>query len=95
MTDSKRLDYLDWLMTRKEFQNSRRPEEPVSSDMHFANHLCAVYARTLTGMIAGSGSGKNVREAIDKCMATLPPNDALTGVEGVRVEGTVMQQTEY
>jgi hypothetical protein len=74
MTDSERLDYLDWLMTRREFQNSRRPEEPVSSDMHFASHLCAIYARTLTGRIAGSGSGKTVREAIDKCMAALPHN---------------------
>lgn len=79
MTDSERLDYLDWLMTRKEFQNSRRPEEPVPSDMHFASHLCAIYARTLTGRIAGSGSGKTVREAIDKCMKTLPPNAEVRG----------------
>lgn len=35
-------------------------------------------------------SGKLV---IDKCVRQTP-NSALTGAEGVRVEGTVMQQTE-
>ena len=74
MTDSERLDYLDWMMTRKEFQNSSRPEEPVGSDMHFSSGMCAIYARTLTGMAVWSGSGKTVREAIDKCMVTMPNN---------------------
>lgn len=38
MTGSEQLDYLDRLMTRKEFQGSGRPEEPASSDMHFASN---------------------------------------------------------
>jgi hypothetical protein len=67
MTDSERLDYLDWLMNRTEFQNIRRPEVPVSSDMHFTNGRCSLYIRTMTGICAGSGSGSTVREAIDRC----------------------------
>lgn len=71
MTDSERLDYLDWLLARKEFQNSRRQEEPVSSDMHFMYGECVLYVRTLTGRVAASGSGGTVRDAIDECMAML------------------------
>lgn len=32
--DTKRLDFLDWLMTRTEFQNRERPNVPVKSDPH-------------------------------------------------------------
>lgn len=79
LTDSERLDFLDWLMTRTEFQNRERPNVPVKSDMHLADWGCSLYARNLTGRVVGTGNGKTVREAIDECAAMLGHNAALTG----------------
>jgi hypothetical protein len=65
--DAARLDWLETLLHRTEYQNSRRPAESVSSDMHFAHGKCNLYVRNLFGnaITGAGGSGDSVRAAID------------------------------
>lgn len=70
--DAARLDYLDTLMARTEYQNSRRPAEPVKSDMHFDAGRCSLYVRNLFADCVVSVSGQSVREAIDAAMEGQP-----------------------
>ncbi|HMZ56322.1 MAG TPA: hypothetical protein PLT48_15820, partial [Nitrospira sp.] len=88
--DTKRLDFLDWLMTRTEFQNRERPNVPVKSDMHLTDWGCALYARNLVGRIVGTGNGKTVREAID-VMRAANDLERATGVGGAVAE-TIQEQ---
>jgi hypothetical protein len=65
--DAARLDFLDSLTRRTQYQNQRRPNESVSSDMHFAVGLdpVSLYLRDLCGNVVKAGRGENVRAAID------------------------------
>ena len=72
MTDTERLNFLDSLMKRTEYQNMRRPSVGVDSDMHINSHgNVALYARDLCGRVVAAGSAENVRDAIDQCAAGL------------------------
>jgi len=66
--DAARLDYLESLLKRTEHQNSRRPNEPVNSDMHFTDRRCSLYLRNMFGHCVTTGSGESVRAAIDAAM---------------------------
>jgi hypothetical protein len=69
MTDSERLNLLETLIERTEYQNERRPKEYVKADMHFGGGFCSIYVRGLTGNLVQFGSGESVREAIDNLSA--------------------------
>lgn len=68
--DAARLDWLETLLHRTEYQNQRRPAESVSSDMHFAHGNCNLYVRNLFGnaTTGAGGGGDSVRAAIDAAM---------------------------
>jgi hypothetical protein len=68
ITDADRLDFLDTLINRTEFQNTRRPKEYVASDMHLGQGWCSLYVRNLFGNIVKSSSQSSVRETIDAVM---------------------------
>lgn len=77
MTDKERLDFLEWLLTRTEFQNARRPDAHVSSDMHFGPGFCNLFVRNLFGdvILGGHGPAPSVRGAIDMVAERMGPND--------------------
>jgi len=68
MTDKERMDFLESLCCRTEFQNGRVGMVPIGSDMHFTRDSASLYMRDLLGNVNFSGSGKTVREAIDAAM---------------------------
>lgn len=70
MTDTERIDFLQSLMTRTEYQNARRPSEPLGADMHFNAHSSvSLYLRDLCGQVSAYGNGTSVRECIDMAAA--------------------------
>jgi hypothetical protein len=64
VTDSERLDWMDALSTRTEYQNKRVPRRHVSSDFHFDYNEANLYIRNQEGRCIACGRG-TVREAID------------------------------
>ena len=62
--DTERMDWLDGLADRTEYQNKRVGHRPVSSDMHFDYGRARLYVRNQEGRVVVSGEG-TVREAID------------------------------
>lgn len=66
LTDTQRLDFLQKLAGRTEFQNSRRPKESVSSDIHVSNGGFSVYIRNLFGNVVIGGSSNDIRAVIDE-----------------------------
>lgn len=76
MTDKERVDFLEWLLTRTEFQNTRAPARTVSSDMHFGPSYCNLFVRDLFGnpVLGGCGSARSVREAIDMVADRMGPD---------------------
>jgi hypothetical protein len=81
MTDKERLDFLEWLLTRTEFQNQRVPARTVSSDMHFGPGHCNLFVRNMFGnpVLGGHGTARSVREAIDTVADRMGPNADLSG----------------
>jgi hypothetical protein len=79
--DKERLDFLQWLMTRTEYQNKKVGARAVDSDMHIGGGWCGLYVRNMFGHPAagGSASARDVREAIDAVAAVLRPNVELSG----------------
>ena len=69
MTDKERVDFLESLCCRTEFQNSRVGMVPIGSDMHFTREAVSLYLRDLLGNAVFGGSGRTVREAIDSAMS--------------------------
>ena len=71
LTDTQRIEHLERLMQRKQFQNNRRPQESVGSDLHMREGRCSLYVRDLFGnaIEAECGYGESVREAIDAAIA--------------------------
>lgn len=63
--DAARLDWLDSLSTRTQYQNARVVARPVDSDMHFANGRVSIYIRDLFGNAVQFGQADNIRAAID------------------------------
>lgn len=84
LTDKERLDFLQWLITRTEFQNQRAGSIAVGSDMHIGGGWCGLYVRNLFGnpIKGGISSARDVREAIDAVAHKLRPNAKLTGQGG-------------
>lgn len=76
LTDSERLDFLQYLTTRTEFQNQRRPAEAVHSDLHIGGGRCSLYVRNLFGhpIKSGMGTDHDVRSLIDAVANELRPN---------------------
>lgn len=67
MTDKERIDFLESLLTRAEYQNARRPNEPLGADMHFnGGRGASLYLRDLCAVVTAEGSGATVRECIDR-----------------------------
>jgi hypothetical protein len=66
--DAERLNYLESLMHRRQFQNEKRPTERVGSDLHMGDGSAALYIRDLFGNVANRGHGDTVRDAIDAAM---------------------------
>jgi len=64
--DSARLDYLDTFPARREYQNERRPQVPVPSDLHCDEEGWRIYVRNLFGRVVQRGEGRTIREAIDR-----------------------------
>lgn len=63
--DAERLDWLDSLTKRTEFQNARAPARAVFSDMHFANSRVCLFIRDMFGNPVQQGEGATTRAAID------------------------------
>ena len=78
LTDGERLDFLQWLTTRTEYQNQKRPTESVGSDMHIGDGRCSLYVRDLLGDVVGSGYSGSVRTTIDAVVSVLRPNLSYT-----------------
>lgn len=76
LSDSERLDFLQWLTTRTEFQNIRRPTESVYSDMHIGGGRCSLYVRNIFGnpIQCGMRTGHDVRQLVDEVAHGLWPN---------------------
>lgn len=66
--DSARIDFLQRLTTRADYQNQRRPTVSVGSDMHLGGGICGLFMRDLLGNIVGAGYAESVRDAIDAAM---------------------------
>jgi hypothetical protein len=74
--DSERLDFLQWLMTRTEFQSPRAGARAVDSDMHIGGGWCSLYVRNMFGnpVKGGMSGARDVRETIDAVMNAVRPN---------------------
>jgi hypothetical protein len=69
MSDAERLDFLDALMSRREYQNSVRPSEPVGADLHITHNRISLYLRDLCGRVTAEGQGSDIRACLDAAMA--------------------------
>lgn len=69
--DRARMDFLESLMSRREYQNARRPSEGVGADMHFNDTWVSLYLRDLCGVVTAEGQGTSVRACIDAAMAAV------------------------
>ena len=93
MSDKERLDFLQWLMTRTEYQN-QRVTRAVDSDLHIGGGWCSLYVRNMFGnpVSGGMSSARDVREAIDAVAGVLRPNDQVQrAAEGGPLEPPVVQ----
>jgi hypothetical protein len=77
LTDSDRIDFLQWLTTRTDYQNQKRPTESVGSDLHLGSGRSSLYVRDLFGNIVPGGASysEDVRDTIDAVASVLRPND--------------------
>ena len=66
ITDTERLDFLESLLARSEFQNSRRPKVSVGSDLWMNDGQASLYLRNMFGRTVQTGDGDSVRAAIDQ-----------------------------
>jgi len=73
LTDTERIDFLESLMTRTEYQNKARPTESVGSDIHMHSRRCSLYVRNLFGNVVASGESDSVRDTIDAVASALRP----------------------
>lgn len=65
-SDTELLDFLQALMTRREYQNAVRPSEPVGADLHITDTRVSLYLRDLCGRVTAEGRGTTIREALDE-----------------------------
>ena len=74
LTDKDRLDVLQSLVNRTEYQNKKHPTRTVSSDMQLGDGTCRIHVRNLFGNPVASSDSTDVREAIDIIAARCSPN---------------------
>lgn len=74
--DANRLDFMDLLLRRTQFQTSSRPSEKVGSDIHMGGGSCSIYIRDLFGNAVISRQAKNTRELLDAAISASKEKEA-------------------